>query len=135
MNNNPTLLPLTNDEKIDAIHQEEFELLTDLLSIIDTGSDDEITLAFEKFIEHMQMHFDHEQELMKSRSYLMANIHEGEHYKVLNEARYNLMNWRNFKDKWELKEYFGEDFIAWLNQHIEAMDNPMVNFFKSEGGL
>jgi len=105
------------------------------LIIVDDGSDDDITLAFEKFIEHMQVHFEHEQGLMKHQGYTMANVHEGEHYKVINEARYNLQNWRNFKDRWDLKEYFGEDFVAWLNQHIEAMDKPMVDFFKSEGVL
>jgi hemerythrin len=134
MNDNPNL-PLTNDSKIDEIHDEEYELLVKLLSIIDDGSDDDITLAFEKFIEHMQMHFEHEQGLMKHQGYTMANVHEGEHYKVINEARYNLQNWLNFKDRWDLKEYFGEDFVAWLNQHIEAMDKPMVDFFKSEGVL
>jgi hemerythrin len=123
-------LPKTENSEIDKIHSEEHNLLLELLSIIDSGSDDDITNLFNKFIDHMQMHFKYEEDLMdKYSGYTLKELHKGEHYKVLSDAKYNLLNWRNFKDKWELNEYLKVEFVDWLNQHIEAMDIPMVEFF------
>jgi hemerythrin len=76
----------------------------------------------------MQKHFSFEEGLMKDKSYPMYTIHQADHNKVLNETRYILMDWRNAKDIERLKEYFQEELIAWLDQHIKAMDIPMAEF-------
>ncbi len=126
-------LPKTRDEKIDTIHQEELALLERLLKTLDDGTDDEIKSLFTAFIEHMQMHFAHEESLMEGLDYYsMGELHKGEHYKVLSEASYKLMNWNNFKDKEEIREYLAEDFIPWLKQHIDAMDMGLVEQIRRE---
>jgi hemerythrin-like metal-binding protein len=124
------MITVVKDAKIDAIHQEEILMLEELLAAIEGEDSVEITRLFSLFIEHMQMHFSHEESLMKERGYAMYTIHQAEHYKVLNEARYNLMLWKSSPDLWELREYFGEDFVAWIHQHIDAMDVPMIDFFE-----
>ena len=103
-------------------------MLIDLTSLLDGANDKEITKAFEKFIDHMQEHFTYEESLMKDSSYPMYTIHQAEHYKILNEARYKLMSWGSFKDRDELAEYLKDDFVTWLDQHIKAMDIPMSEF-------
>lgn len=126
-------LPKTRDEKIDAIHQEELTLLEKFLKVLENGTDEEIKEIFSAFIEHMKMHFDHEESLMESLDYYsMGELHKGEHYKVLSEASYKLMNWNNFKDRDEIKEYLQEDFIHWLKQHIDAMDLGLVEQIRRE---
>jgi hemerythrin len=121
----------TGDEAIDAIHYEESLLVEDFIKVLKDGSDEEIIEIFEKLIDHMQMHFSFEEELMDKHSgYTMANVHKNEHYKVLSDARYKMQNFRNFKDKWDLEDYLDSDFLVWLDQHIKAMDIPMVDYFK-----
>ncbi len=128
------MVTVVKDAKINAIHQEEVVILEQLITLIEAEDIEAITLLYTKFVEHMQEHFAYEEGLMKKASYPMYTIHQAEHYKVLNEARYNLMLWKSSPDLWELREYLGEDFVAWIHQHIDAMDVPMIDFFeKGEG--
>ncbi len=124
------MITVVKDAKIDAIHQEEVEMLAQILALIEAEDIEAITPLFTKFLTHMQAHFTYEEGLMKEASYPMYTIHQAEHYKVLNEARYNLTLWKSSPDLWELREYFGEDFVAWIHQHIDAMDVPMIDFFE-----
>ncbi len=58
-------------------------------------------------------------------------MHKADHDKVLNQARYTQMQWRNKKDIEALNEYLQEELTPWLDQHIKAMDIPMANFVSS----
>jgi len=55
-------------------------------------------------------------------------MHKADHDKVLNEARYAEMQWRNKKDVDALKEYLEAGIVTWLDQHIKAMDTPLADF-------
>ncbi len=127
------MITVVADAKIDSIHQEEIAILEELIALIEREEIEAITPLFIKFIEHMQEHFAYEEALMKEACYPMYTIHQAEHYKVLNEARYNLMLWQSAPDLWELRAYVGEDFVAWIEQHIDAMDVPMIDFFEKGG--
>jgi hemerythrin len=122
----------TTNPKIDAIHKEEVEIVERFLRAIESEDEKEISEVFSEFIEHLQEHFGFEESLMDGVGYTMANVHKNEHYKILSDAKYKLMNWNNFKDLYDLKEYVKEEFLVWLNRHIESMDKPMVEFL--EGG-
>ena len=124
------MITVVTDAQIDSIHQEEVMILDALIALIEAEDREAITPLFIKFVEHMQAHFAYEEERMKEASYPMFTIHQAEHYKVLNEARYNLMLWQSKPDLWELREYLSEDFVEWIHQHIDAMDVPMIDFFE-----
>jgi hemerythrin len=121
-------LPLVSIETINEIHFEEADIINTLYELIDKEETKAITRQIQLLVEHMQKHFSFEEELMKDKSYPMYTIHQADHNKVLNETRYILMDWRNAKDIERLKEYFQEELIAWLDQHIKAMDIPMAEF-------
>ncbi len=123
------MITVVTDAKIDSIHQEEMMILDALMKQIQVKDIEAITPLFTKFVEHMQEHFAYEEERMKEASYPMFTIHQAEHYKVLNEARYQLMMWQSKPDLWELREYLSEDFVEWIHQHIDAMDVAMIDFF------
>lgn len=126
-----TLLPLVSIEAINEIHFEEVDILNTLSNLIDEQDTDTITSQIKLLVEHMQKHFSFEEGLMKDKSYPMYTIHQADHNKVLSETRYILMDWRNTKDIDRLKEYFQDELIAWLDQHIKAMDMPMAEFLMS----
>ncbi len=118
-----------NNEEINAIHEEEVALLDTLLELVKKGEElDAITHSFEALIEHMAAHFAYEESLMQGRSYAMYTIHQAEHYKVLNEAKYRMMLWTSSKDIWDLDEYLSDDLLEWYGQHIDAMDKPLADF-------
>ena len=130
---NKSDLSLISNDEINSIHLEEVEILNSLISLVNNGKNSEaITSTFEQFINHMQEHFAYEEGLMKDAGYAMYSIHQAEHYKVLNEARYNFMDWNSAKDIDRLCEYFSEDLVAWYDQHVDAMDKPMADFLRTK---
>ncbi len=124
-------LPLVSNDAINKIHLEEVDILNTLSILIDKQDRAAITKQIQLLLEHMQKHFSFEEGLMKDKSYPMFSIHQADHNKVLNETRYILMDWRNMKDIDRLKEYFQDELIAWLDQHIKAMDIPMAEFLNN----
>ena len=128
----PIKLEKTEDAKIDEIHEDELKLINTLIESLKDGSDEEIERLFLDLIDHSFRHFEYEESLMDTSSgYSFKELHKTEHYKVISDLRYQLQNWRNFKDRWELNEYLESDLLTWLDQHIKAMDIPMVEFFRS----
>ncbi len=125
-----TKLPKVSIEEINQIHNNEADILNTLYHFIEKEDFEAITKQIQLLIEDMQKHFSYEENLMKDKNYPMYTIHQADHNKVLSETRYIFMDWRNTKDIDRLKEYFQDELIAWLNQHIEAMDIPMGEFVK-----
>ena len=125
----PDTLPQVSLESMNIMHREEMALLETFLRSLDNTTDREkISSHFEVLLAHMQKHFESEEELMQKTQYPSFRMHKGDHDKVLNEARYAEMEWRNRKDVEALREYLEEEIVPWLEQHIKAMDTPMADF-------
>ncbi len=125
-------IPLVCIDKMNEIHFEEIDILNNLLKLIDNSDDaNEITAHIQLLVNHMQEHFSYEENMMKDKSYPMYSIHQADHNKVLNATRYAMMDWRSSKDEDSLREYFKEELIEWLDQHIKAMDTPAAEFLVS----
>jgi len=126
-------LPLVSYESMNETHFEEVKIINLLLKQIDNKADySTLSLTLEKLLQHMQEHFSGEEKLMKDAHYPSLNMHKADHGKVLNQARYAEMTWRNKKDIEDLDEYLQDELIPWLDQHIKAMDTPMADFLLVE---
>ena len=122
-------LPKVSLNTMNDVHLEELELLNTLLADLKTNPDFKtISEHFEQLLAHMKEHFSSEETLMQEVQYPSFRMHKGDHDKVLNEARYVEMEWRNRKDVEALKAYLEEELLTWLDQHIKAMDTPMADF-------
>ena len=128
-----TTLPAVAFDDMNSVHYEELDLINDLLTKIDRGEDTDITRALEALLKHMQEHFDYEEGMLKNRGFGMFDIHRSDHQRIMGEARMAYMNWRNFKDREALKEFIEEDFVEWLNLHIQAMDSVAADFLMQHG--
>ena len=122
-------IPLVSLNTMNEVHFEEVELLNTLLAQLDDKADyATLSESMEKLLVHMQQHFASEEKLMQEVQYPSFRMHKADHDKVLNEARYAEMEWRNRKDVDALREYLEDDIVTWLDQHIKAMDTPMADF-------
>jgi hemerythrin len=126
-------LPKVSKEAMNDVHEEEADLVNALLSTVDNGEANEVTEALERLLEHMQAHFDYEEGMLKNRGFGMFDIHRSDHARIMGETRMAYMNWRNFKDRDALKAFIEEDFIEWLNLHIQAMDSVAADFLMQHG--
>ncbi|WP_201351954.1 bacteriohemerythrin [Hydrogenimonas urashimensis] len=122
-------LPTVSYEGMNAMHYEEVARINGLLEKLDKGAAvSEITEAVEALLEHMQEHFDYEEGMLQNRGFGMFDIHRSDHNRIMGETRMAYMNWRNFKDREALKAFMEEEFIEWLNLHIQAMDSVAADF-------
>ena len=122
-------LPQVSLESMNDVHLEEVHILNTLLKQLDSDADcTTVSESFETLLAHMQEHFSSEERLMQEVQYPSYRMHKGDHDKVLNEARYAEMEWRNRRDVEALREYLEEELLTWLDQHIKAMDTPMADF-------
>ncbi len=121
-------LPTVSFDEMNSVHFEEVERINDLLTQIAKGQDIEVTKALEALLDHMQEHFDYEEGMLKNRGFAMFDIHRSDHQRIMGETRMAYMNWRNFKDRDALKAFIEDDFIEWLNLHIQAMDSVAADF-------
>jgi len=122
-------IPQVSLESMNKMHLEEVIIINKVFQNLENGADFEtLSKSFEQLLEHMQEHFSSEELLMKKFHYPSLNMHKADHDKVLNQARYAQMQWRNKKDSAALKEFLEDDIVAWLDQHIKAMDVPMADF-------
>ena len=126
---NLNTLPLVSFKSMNEVHIEEVHIINRLFENLNTQADFEIiSQTLQNLLEHMQEHFSSEEKIMREFHYPSLQMHKADHDKVLNQARYAEMQWRNNKDEDELREYLEDDVVAWLDQHIKAMDTPMSDY-------
>ncbi len=123
-----TKLPTVGYDDMNAMHYEEADLINDLLAKIENSSDSEVTSAVEALLAHMQKHFEYEENMLKNRGFGMFDIHRSDHNRIMGETRMAYMNWRNFKEREALREFIEDEFMEWLNLHIQAMDSVAADF-------
>ena len=122
-------IPLVSLDSMNEVHFAEVIILNRLLEQLNSkASFKQISESLEKLLEHMSKHFSSEETLMREANYPSLQMHKSDHDKVLNQTRYAEMEWRNRKDVEALKEHLEDDVVAWLDQHIKAMDTPMADF-------
>ncbi|WP_456322250.1 bacteriohemerythrin [Hydrogenimonas sp.] len=126
-------LPQVAKPEMNAMHDEEADIVNMLLSAVDNGDDKTVTQALEALLAHMQKHFDFEEDMLRNRGFGMFDIHRNDHSRIMGETRMAYMNWRNFRDREALRDFIEDDFIEWLNLHIQAMDSVAADFLMLHG--
>ena len=126
-------LPAVGFDGMNAVHYEEAEMINALLAAVNEGADSDVTQAIEALLAHMGDHFDYEEGMLKNRGFAMFDIHRSDHQRIMNETRMAYMNWRNFRDRDALRDFMEDEFIEWLNLHIQAMDSVAADFLVRMG--
>jgi len=115
-------------EPMNEVHKNEVEVLEKLLQKIEKK--EELGETFEEFVEDVEKHFSFEEGLMQKHQFFAFVPHKMEHDRILNEIN----ELRNKLDDYEyLENYFKNNFIPWLNNHIETMDTVTGGFFDMVG--
>ena len=80
-----TKLPQVAKPEMNAVHDEEADLVNALLSTVDNGDDNAVTKALEALLSHMQEHFDYEEGMLANRGFRMFDIHRSDHARIMGE--------------------------------------------------
>jgi len=110
------------------VHENEIALLKELLKAID--EDNSINEKFDIFFEDVKNHFSFEEKLMEQYNFFAKIPHKMEHDRMIRE----LIEIKNANlNKEQLKEYFEEYFIPWLENHIKTIDTVTAGYFDMAG--
>jgi hemerythrin len=112
-------------EPMNEIHNRELQYINKLYEAIEKNEN--VNIAYEKFLNDVKEHFAFEERLMEKYDFFAIIPHKMEHYRILNELE-KLKEKLN--DTEYLKKYLTKSFIPWLENHINTIDTVTAGFFK-----
>lgn len=131
-------LPMVAMDFMNEVHLEDVDIINELFEqILDYENDptqlnkQKIEQLYTKWFEHTVNHFKGEEVEMEAKNFPPYPVHKGEHTYALNRMEEVLQEWKNANDIKILKEYFIEELIPWLTNHIQTMDTVTAMFFRT----
>jgi len=112
-------------EPMNEIHENEVKILNELLKKIE--NQEKIDDIYQEFLEDVMKHFSYEENLMEKYNFFAKIPHKMEHQRKLEEL-YTIKK-EKLNDFEFLKNYFTQNFIPWLKNHVETMDTVTAGFF------
>lgn len=115
----------TGYEPIDADHEEFIQLL----NLLASADDDAFTDLFRQLQQHVEAHFELENQLMEQFAFPAIAEHQAEHARVLNEIK-------QFNQRVEKGSIaFGRAFVKeslpqWFELHAATMDKILASHIK-----
>ena len=111
-------------EPMNEIHNNEVKVLNEFLDAIEKNKD--IESKFDIFLDDVKNHFNFEQNLMEKYNFFAKVPHKMEHDRIINELE-EIKN--SSLNNEELLQYFNQQFIPWLENHINTMDTVTGGYF------
>lgn len=113
----------------DLIDRDHADFL-DLLGKLSAASDGEFPALFADIFEHIEQHFERENQLMRDFAFPAETEHRSEHQRVIGE-------FRQFKTRVERGLIqFGRGFVeenlpGWFKLHVSTMDSALAAHIKA----
>tara|TARA_R110001606_G_scaffold361754_7_gene515446 strand:+ start:368064 stop:368540 length:477 start_codon:yes stop_codon:yes gene_type:complete len=100
-----------------------------------TSEDDtqQITQAFENWIEHSHGHFYRENALMQEVEFPMYHVHSAEHERVLADMVAIFTAWKKNHDIEAVADFIFSAWPNWFNNHVNTMDLITAQFAVMNG--
>lgn len=108
---------------IDTIHRQ----LAELVERISVASDKEFSRLYAILIEHTEVHFRHEEQLMSESGFIHSVEHRGEHRQMLNEMRQFAR-----RPLPMARAYILQRLPERFSLHITRMDSLLVAYLRSQ---
>jgi hemerythrin len=136
---NKNNLPLVAMDFMNETHFEDVEIINELYKDIleyekeqNESTQKIFETRYKEWIIHTQNHFEAEEIQMREKGFFAYECHKNEHNLNLSEIKGLFSNFENTKNISELKEYFENNLVSWLVNHIQTMDTVTAMFLKTE---
>jgi hemerythrin len=131
-------LPLVAMDFMNETHFEDLEIINELYKDILEYEKEQselnlknLEMKYKEWIIHTENHFENEEIQMREKGFFAYEFHKNEHNINLSEIKGLFSNFENTKNISELKEYFENNLVSWLVNHIQTMDTVTAMFFKT----
>ncbi|MDD3518527.1 MAG: hemerythrin family protein [Chromatiales bacterium] len=130
-------VPRVAHAHMQAVHASEVEVLDALGEAIDAHRAGDATATIDAalgvLLEHVEAHFEGENRMMEAAGFPALPVHVGEHRRVLARLQEVLADWRSTRDVSALANYFFDEHMDWMMQHISTMDFVTAQFLSMRG--
>jgi hemerythrin-like metal-binding protein len=115
--------------EIDAEHRTMFRLVDELATALDSGTPRARNEALQSIVSQMQLHFAHEERLMRDSRYDAFAWHKGQHDGARRQAKRFIKRIEEGDRKAgaEMLQYLA----VWLQNHIPVTDRMMAAYLRN----
>ncbi len=124
-------LPMVAIPSMNDTHLEEILIINRLESAAREHDTQAVRDILNELLEHTQMHFDDEEEMMEEALFPAYAMHKSEHDRHIHELKSVIKYFEERKDTIAISAYIEGNLTAWLIHHIETMDTMTAMFLKS----
>lgn len=113
------------------MHDEEMALFSRLFELLESGDPGvgEIDACLAELDEHTQVHFAHEEDLMRKVNFPPYPAHAAEHKMALEKLQAIRLQWQQSQDAMQLKTQLEQDYLVWLKRHVSTMDDLTAQYY------
>ncbi len=108
---------------MNAIHEDEIELLNRLYDALKEGNLDTADSLMDEFVQDVEEHFSTEEALMREAEFFAYPMHKQEHDMMRKEVDRIYKDWKETKDPSSVIKFLEEVFVPWLKLHVATMDS------------
>jgi len=118
-----TDLPQVANSIMNALHEDEIEIINELYSACQEGNKEKINQLMELLVYDIEEHFSTEEALMREGEFFAYPMHKAEHDMMRQEVRALRENWKKNTNPQEISDFIKERLIPWLMLHIARWDS------------
>ena len=118
-------------DQIDEEHKYLFSLMESASRAISEGNTGSVLTIFHELTDYIDVHFGHEEEVMRAMGYPDLDDHRSEHAKLAQKA-FSVINNLRMKDTITRGSEFTTFLGDWLTNHIMVSDMKYGEYLRSQ---
>jgi len=116
-------LPKVANQVMNALHEDEVELINQLYDACMEGDKEKVDKLLELLLYDIEEHFSTEEELMRESEFFAYPMDKAEHDRMREEVRRIYELWKDKRDPKIISSLIKDRFVPWLFLHISTFDN------------
>ncbi|ADO45970.1 hemerythrin-like metal-binding protein [Hydrogenobacter thermophilus TK-6] len=116
-------LPQVANSIMNALHEDEIEIINELYEACQKGNMERIDELMELLLYDIEEHFLTEEELMREAEFFAYPMHKAEHDGMRKEVKALMESWKKNREAQEISNFIKDRLVPWLILHIARWDS------------
>jgi hemerythrin len=118
-----TDLPQVANSIMNALHEDEIEIINELYEACQKGNMERIDELMDLLLYDIEDHFFTEEELMREAEFFAYPMHKAEHDSMRKEIKALMESWKKNREAQEISNFIKDRLVPWLMLHIARWDS------------
>ncbi|GBC88555.1 Bacteriohemerythrin [bacterium HR13] len=118
-----TDLPQVANSIMNALHEDEIEIINELYQACQEGNVEKIDELMDLLLYDIEDHFSTEEELMREAEFFAYPMHKAEHDGMRKEVKALMESWKKNREAQEISNFIKDRLVPWLMLHIARWDS------------